>query len=1600
MPISRYEIRNEFTLADPELYRAADKDDPEALLEGVAMAGLVGVLRQLGDLAEFAAEIFHDLHEEVMATSARGHSLMTRVQQLEADFPLIEKAFLRQMDHSSFPYNTGVDWHHNPRMDQNLVTQGDLPRFVMDSYEECRGPPRLFLLDKYDVAGAGACLKRYTDPSFFKVEISSFGMGSADVQRKKKVLKAKKKGSRWRNGDTTPEVLTSHVKLDQLFMKERIENGVSYPARRVKLKRRLNEFSLDSKPGKSYMEKLLEITSIDDKVLHEVSTKSLTLPTNSLNDSDLEVVGCGLMSPDRESVERKRSPPTSPHIQEIIHKPSMYKPNDVFVYDKISEPPNSSPDLVAEDNAFNHDKVSSDEDMTVDVEGGFTSYQPDDISSEMENYVDAPSTMESEMDTDSELRVKSDFTSSLINAQQLVSDSNEETSDANEKQASAHSSDSHYTRNSAESNDGDISSRKRLPSFSSSGSPRTSTENPQSECEGSAAVLPLADIIDILPYRKTPQEDIPASQLSKSAIYNYTCTGTATITDHESDLDQLTSSLTSADSTPIVAHFDLECENRERSESHESSPLDQDERRTSIVLDLPCSPSVSEMHSGYNSPRFSGADNLIDESDNESVPCFSTVSDHSCHTTDSAVLLSTDFLHDNNSDIDDPNMGKNDTSTLKICDGRPLERDDSFHMISSLLPNKLDAAVPEIHENSVTKYHAADHTGDSFTASSEEEKLIDELGNEDSVAFSDIICIVEASLGKKFEETSVTSAQKSGSEDCSNSSADEQLGSQNFLLLQIEHSHDLHGTALAVQDRDGVNPVEQRTATETPAVGIPQFCEAELLRTEITGDHVFPGDSAFVESSCCPSENLENPAGTSDFVDKSKVIQSTSSVDLELGEISGYPDPTSLNQVHLRLDATDGQMRQAETSVFAISVSFVADDKDDVGLFVDHGKIVEESSPCCNDSGLDELRNYEASLLANHGESDLVEMAGQREAAVLVLSTVVSDTMNCDILKSEISDTVPNSNLGFKVEHGLDSDNIATIEPSLQQDDFSTAQESCQQRGLGSHPAVAHSLASGSQVKEKIELPPNQLDEELLGSDEINLDPSPLLSINHQQLPGHDGCEGHEKSVSMFSLENCPGPPSLPSLPAQNNHFIDGSELLKDSSSFALPSRYPFPETYHINQEELPPLPPLPPVQWRMGKLQPASCASDGKMRKHFQFSSLGFSPPTTSKDDTSSSHEELNQSLNQINGDMTTKEERSEQSSSSLVARKLRHSSCASDGETMKHGELFFSLGISPLTRSKDDASSSHAELNQSLNQINQGMTTKEEKSEHSSSSSVARKLQRASCPSDSETMKHSELPSLGISAPPASKDGASSSCEELNQSLNQINQGMMAKEEKSERSSSVAVATELQHASSSDGETMKHGELSSVGISPPTTFKDDTSSSHEELNQSLNQMNQDMTTKEEKSEHSSSSFISSIMMPETVDLRAKTEIEPQLVTSSSQNESTSLAGDDVSHGGQTVKLPRPRNPLIDAVTAVDKSKLRKVTERVRPEIQKVDERDSILEQIRTKSFNLKPALASRPSIRAPKTNLNVAAILEKANAIRQALVDSDEDEDNWSDS
>ncbi|KAF5187443.1 Scar2 [Thalictrum thalictroides] len=461
MPLTRYQIRNEYSLADPELYRAADKDDPEALLEGVAMAGLVGLLRQLGDLAEFAAEIFHDLHEEVMATAARGHGLTLRVQQLEADFPAMESAFLSQINHSIFLHNSGVDWHPNLRLDGSLVTQGDLPRFVMHSYEECRGPPRLFLLDKFDIAGAGACLKRYTDPSFFKAEFTAAEVAKEKLKRENKAFKVKKKPSRWRNGDN-PEATASNSnrRLHELLLEERCQSENNVHTHHVKLKRRHSTNSLvDSTSGKSYMERFINKHSPDSKFVCESSAISSRSKTRSIDIS-------GLMSEreihemsSNELVTRERSLVSSHSKDQMVPRASL----DEFDVDVVEERNpkklfESGPAIELENIPSSFFKVENKEELVVDTTGNaeatIDGYHSDDVNSELENYTDALTTMDSEIETDTESKPKNER-GFKIGRKSGEFETNEE-----QKDIQAHFSDSQSIGSSVVSEDGNDSLQK------------------------------------------------------------------------------------------------------------------------------------------------------------------------------------------------------------------------------------------------------------------------------------------------------------------------------------------------------------------------------------------------------------------------------------------------------------------------------------------------------------------------------------------------------------------------------------------------------------------------------------------------------------------------------------------------------------------------------------------------------------------------------------------------------------------------------------------------------------------------------------------------------------------------------------------------------------------------------------------------------------------------------------------------------------------------------------------------------------------------------------------------------------------------------------
>ncbi|MCO5560159.1 hypothetical protein L7F22_013766 [Adiantum nelumboides] len=383
MPLSRYEIRSEYSLANPDLYRAAEKDDPEGLLEGVAMAGLVGIIRQLGDLAEFAAEVFHDLHEDVLATAARGHELLVRVQQLEREVPLI-KDLMFTKDLGNFMYNPGVEWHVHLHYEQNHFTQGDLPRFIRSAYEDCRSPPRLFVLDRFDVTGAGACLKRFTDPSFFKMEWASSELLKAEKeQRNQKARRLKKKGQRQEDGQVREARIASHLRVPSI-----VENA--------------EKSSIPSSSATSS----IRVEQIFDSLTQK--------------NEDMLMAASSLLFSGKDGPQSKRTVVEQPTVEETVQEPLSCKWGEIIgeqvTVEELPEGPSSCMREVLNMETskgvgpFNE----GPENGRKEVEG-----MAEDSASDTENFMDAVTTMDSdiEMDTETKERAEADFVDVIILAE-------------------------------------------------------------------------------------------------------------------------------------------------------------------------------------------------------------------------------------------------------------------------------------------------------------------------------------------------------------------------------------------------------------------------------------------------------------------------------------------------------------------------------------------------------------------------------------------------------------------------------------------------------------------------------------------------------------------------------------------------------------------------------------------------------------------------------------------------------------------------------------------------------------------------------------------------------------------------------------------------------------------------------------------------------------------------------------------------------------------------------------------------------------------------------------------------------------------------------
>ncbi|KAF9597747.1 hypothetical protein IFM89_021234 [Coptis chinensis] len=1432
MPLRRYEIRNEYSLADPELIRGADKDDPEALLEGVAMSGLVGVLRQLGDLAQFAAEIFHDLHEEVMATSARGHGLTLRVQQLEAEFPLIEKPFLSQTSHSQFLNNSGVEWHPNLRLDQSVIPQGDLPRFVMDSYEECRGPPRLFLLDKFDIAGAGACLKRYSDPSFFKAEFDSTEAAKEELKREKITHKVKKRGSRWRNGEN-PEIKASQSKLHQLLLEERCQSENIVHTHNVKLKRRHSNNSLvDSNAKKSYMERFIH--SPDSKFAYENSTTPARLKMGSSNISELvpePEVRRSLSKDLSHNREEKELDPSVDKFDEDVNKEKKGVVREKNLNKLWERTPENELESVPP-TFKGEDKKELVVNSKSKAEAGADGYHSDDVNSEIDHYTDALTTMDSEIETDTESRPKKER-AFKIEKKYVDSETNED-----QKELQNQFSDTHSVGSSIVSEDGNSSMKKGRYGSSYSDTFSNSAENMQSDGDLASKVHPATLAANVHISEKVPaMRNTSVSRSLEHDVPNGSCNEVSAIPSYSPDL-------TEAD-------------------------CGSDVKSCASVVSRSRGASLSELQFFQPNLIMIHSDAVKELSPKTEIGNAS----HDLLSTTSVSFITSQSTHDLCS------VGSQKSQTVEMLDGGNPDTSG-------------DSLLPPAHEEIIV----LNDDKEESLSTCDTDNSCNDIDLPDSVALhtgTELRGFQEQDL----EATPGTESAPECGPDCP-SDGDVNFVRANGTVVDIEEimppgeKSECLASRVNYPETDDVREPKDRKMTN-----FVQLLELDTAVIGITDSELEASDnnmeSNMLDSACSELETLSK---SMEIKRSDSELKDRPASDIHLSSSVTERNSDTAHELPWRSTISDKQK-----AVLAAELHF---QEAKSGLMDVHPEDVENSAVYCSPIGSPSKDH--AKVLEDYSRSGDVNQN--------VLELIVA------------SDANASTSTNVKKE----PENEPAVASSDMARNYMLEKTSC---CLCNHREKTESFDHRYELTD----PSNHMyldGDSIVPSKSSSMDTVCETADLNVFLPTTSYmCEKSESSSFLLKpISQGSGP-----------HPVASSQKLLDSKPNTPDLNISLPDNNALqdNLEETPPLPPLPPMQWRIGKHRHDSPTSEGMSAFPTFNTSSPLSPEVEiAQQGLSTFHGKVAKSLNPFFSKLTSDDPREsfEMLGNDVVQPILNSSSLVESAVECQN-----------VLRDHPNLDPSIAEP------LNPFLPVSEEELQHSSSTSGEEMLQRTSLnpfrPASANEVVDTQRTSLNPFRPASTNEIVDTQCVSLS---SQEDQG-----------SSFNSLASIQHR---DDEKMHHTLLDFERA----MMQPQTSSSFQTI---------------ENQKHGN-------------DLQT---LEGELKWQSNMAAVIPSVEDVKQNGSLKSWLSRPRDPLIEAVASHDKSNLRKVTERVRPQISpQADERNSLLEQIRTKSFSLKPAVGSRPSIQGPKTNLKVVAILEKANAIRQALAGSDEDddEDSWSDS
>lgn len=925
---------------------------------------------------------------------------------------------------------------------------------------------------------------------------------------------------------------SSHFyRLHQLFLEERIENSINVPAHRVKLKRKLNGFPFDPKTGKSYMNKFLEASSPEHKVVHEVGIDSspLRLPSTDAYETSADTEDIRPPSPDKEVMWRNKRAslsPSPPQIEENNSlRPCLDEVNEDLSHYRVRGISRRSHKSQSTDILPSIHSVVDEKEIAVDGESRTDrgiGYESDDVASEIDNYVDALTTMEPELETDSEQRARRDL--HFLNSKKQVLC----LSSSGEK-LQAQSSDSHSIENSTLSDDGNSYSKKEISSFSCSDSPSTSVESVLLESESSSKGAKTSDTSC---EQQSVNEETQLPQPPEHGVYDRKCITVAREPCGSYDSGEQTTTLHFTDSTPMPIHAytgifvevaGMRAETNENFVAHGKSenPLTTiAEDASSLHVSQPHAPVILDApeQNGNDSPSRASidvklTDDLVDRNLRlgENVSCASSHSDIPWHARDNMPQSkSSEIQHESNLYNDDASLVNNLPFTSEHLNGPSEDRREVLSSDYQQLPN-LDGEDPSLGDDSASLCNLPNcpsskegDTSPSLLAVNHPNHVDGGLDNGNSNGSSVGSVQILDILGASDKDTCMK-PHNLNTKDIEAGDADE------------EHEETCGAFDDAVMSEPGdLSKSCGEDGLDFVDVLNPQISE---IATEIQ-----PLESGEMDISC---SRQENPVEVSSLTK----IDETGSI-APSGLFSGIASTGSITSPHLKSltnegilsDETENKIDKSDvTDETASPLAALADkeDFDDLHSSLDH-KLSSEESICL--IGHSSQNEFEIDLPNSHAESKFkIQTADTPDSNFFVL-----DTSNYHPPESAVLDTATGSKLSFDAENTLDL-NTAPSQPPLKNWCLDTEEVSSQRRKVADSTEDAPSLQI-SLEEGKDELEDNQPNEEL--PHKADLDQSPLL----EKMQSHVDRASDTSSQSL--LANLPSQDAVPDVSAHSSNQV------------------------------------------------------------------------------------------------------------------------------------------------------------------------------------------------------------------------------------------------------------------------------------------------------------------------------------------------------------------------------------------------------------------------------------------------------------------------------